>query len=64
MDTLIFAPLAMNHKNFLTDPIALFFILYYSRYGGFYLLIKSGVDVAALLEWIGTSEVCIDILDI
>ena len=43
------------------DYVALF--LYYSRYGAFYLLIKSGVDVAALLEWIGTSEVGIKILD-
>lgn len=30
---------------------------YISRYGGFYLLIKSGVDIPATLEWMGTSEV-------
>ena len=29
------------------------------RYGGFYLLIKSGVDIPAILESIGTSEVSI-----
>ena len=27
------------------------------RYGGFYLLIKSGVDIPAILESMGTSEV-------
>ena len=29
-------------------------------YGGFYLLIKSGVDIPAMLEWIGTSEAYVD----
>lgn len=29
-------------------------------YGGFYLLIKSGVDIPAILEWIGTSEVYLE----
>ena len=60
MGTLTFTTQAIKP---MTDPIGLFFILHYSRYGGFYLLIKSGVDVAALLEWIGTSEVGIKILD-
>ena len=31
-------------------------------YGGFYLLIKSGVDIPAMLEWMGTSEVGIKII--
>ena len=32
------------------------------RFGGFYLLLKSGVDIVGLLERLGTSQAIIDYL--